>query len=254
MIVADGLVKRFRVPRARAGRFGGLLDLLRPTYDIVDALDGVSFDIRKGATVAYIGPNGAGKSTTIKILSGVMTPTEGRCLVAGLEPYRDRSRNARNIGVVFGQRSQLWWDLPVLDSFRILKRIYDVPDDVYRRNMRLFDELLDLSALGTKPTRTLSLGQRMRTEIAASLLHDPKVLFLDEDAVIGDLLADLPIGTTVGRVAPRRLRIDFSTTSSTPQHILAALGQHVEIHDFYAPEPSLEDVIKAIYRRPRAAA
>ncbi|MER5736795.1 MULTISPECIES: ATP-binding cassette domain-containing protein [unclassified Streptomyces] len=171
-------------------------------------MDSVSFEIPQGSKTAYMGANGAGKSTTIKLLTGIMTPSSGRCLVDGIEPYRDRRTAAQAMGVVFGQRSQLWWDLSVADSFRILQRIYEIPDAVYRRNMKTYQELLDIDALGGTPVRMLSLGQRMRAEVAASLLHDPKVVFWDEptiglDPVVKDAVralvnrANTELGTTV---------------------------------------------------------
>lgn len=188
MIVAENLVKEFKVYERRPGLLGSLGTLFSREHRLVRAVSGVSFEIPAGTKAAYIGANGAGKSTTVKMLTGVMSPTSGRCLVGGLEPYRERRRNAANIGVVFGQRSQLWWDLPVPDSFRILRRIHEIPDAVYRRNMALYRDLLDLDALGSTPVRQLSLGQRMRAEVAASLLHDPAVVFLDEPTVGLDLV------------------------------------------------------------------
>ncbi|MER0443971.1 ATP-binding cassette domain-containing protein [Streptomyces sp. Edi4] len=188
MIVAENLVKEFRLTERKPGLAGSLSTLFTREHRIVRAVDDVSFTIPAASKTAYIGANGAGKSTTIKMLTGIMTPTRGRCLVNGIEPYRHRQANARGIGVVFGQRSQLWWDLSVPDSFRILRRIYDVPDPVYRRNLALYRELLDIDALGTTPVRQLSLGQRMRAEIAASLLHDPAVVFWDEPTIGLDML------------------------------------------------------------------
>ncbi|MFI0232424.1 ATP-binding cassette domain-containing protein [Streptomyces sp. NPDC017086] len=208
MIVAENLVKEFRLAERKPGLAGSLSTLFTRRHRIVRAVDGVSFTIPAGSKTAYIGANGAGKSTTIKMLTGIMTPTSGRCVVRGIEPYRHRQANARGIGVVFGQRSQLWWDLSVPDSFRILRCIYDIPDPVYRRNLALYRELLDIDALGTTPVRQLSLGQRMRAEIAASLLHDPQVVFWDEptiglDMVLKDAVRHLvnhvhrELGTTV---------------------------------------------------------
>lgn len=188
MIVAENLVKEFKVTERRPGLLGSLSTLFSREYRLVRAVSDICFEIPAGVKAAYIGANGAGKSTTVKMLTGIMTPTSGRALVAGLEPYRERRRNAANIGVVFGQRSQLWWDLPVLDSFRILRRIHDIPDAVYLRNMALYRDLLDLDALGNTPVRQLSLGQRMRAEVAACLVHDPKVIFLDEPTVGLDLM------------------------------------------------------------------
>ncbi|OIK26176.1 ABC transporter ATP-binding protein [Streptomyces malaysiense] len=201
MIVAENLVKEFRVAERRPGLLGSLSTLFSREHRLVRAVSGVSFEIPAGTKAAYIGANGAGKSTTVKMLTGIMTPTSGRALVAGLEPYRERRRNAANIGVVFGQRSQLWWDLPVPDSFRILRRVHEIPDAVYRRNMALFQELLDLDALGNTPVRQLSLGQRMRAEVAASLVHDPKVVFLDEPTVGLDLVLKEAVRRLVNHVS-----------------------------------------------------
>ena len=200
MIVAENLVKEFKVAERGPGLMGSLSTLFSREHRLVRAVSGVSFEIPAGTKAAYIGANGAGKSTTVKMLTGIMTPTSGRALVAGLEPYRERRRNAANIGVVFGQRSQLWWDLPVPDSFRILRRIHEIPDAVYRRNMALFQELLDLDALGNTPVRQLSLGQRMRAEVAASLVHDPKVVFLDEPTVGLDLVLKEAVRRLVNHV------------------------------------------------------
>ncbi len=143
--------------------------------------------------VGYIGPNGAGKSSTIKILSGILTPEEGTCLINGLTPWKNRIEHVKNIGVVFGQRTQLWWDVPVMDSFELLKEIYRIDDHVYRRNLEQLSEMLGLSELLRTPTRQLSLGQRMRCEIAASLLHDPKILFLDEPTIGLDAVSKLAV-------------------------------------------------------------
>ncbi|GAA2227937.1 MULTISPECIES: ABC transporter ATP-binding protein [Kitasatospora] len=200
MIVAENLVKEFKVLERRPGLLGSLGTLFSREYRVVRAVAGVSFELPAGVKAAYIGANGAGKSTTIKMLTGIMRPTSGRCLVNGLEPYRERRRTAAGIGVVFGQRSQLWWDLPVPDSFRILRRIHEIPDPVYRRNMARYRQLLDLDALGSTPVRQLSLGQRMRAEVAASLLHDPAVVFLDEPTVGLDLVLKEAVRELVNQV------------------------------------------------------
>ncbi len=208
IIRAEQLTKTFRRAETRPGLLGGLRALVGRRGELVTAVDRVSFEVPSGAKTAYVGPNGAGKSTTIKMLTGVVTPTSGRCTVGGIEPYRERRRNARHIGVVFGQRSQLWWDLSVPDSFRILQRIYEIPQRVYRRNLARFRDLLDIDALGNTRVRELSLGQRMRSEIAASLLHDPAVVFWDEPTMgldpafkraVHELLnqANRELGTTV---------------------------------------------------------
>jgi ABC-2 type transport system ATP-binding protein len=152
-------------------------------------VDGVSFSIQRGEMVGYVGPNGAGKSTTIKMLTGILTPTAGEAYVNELVPSRDRKRLAYQIGVVFGQKSQLWWDVPVIESLRLLKEIYKIPDARYRENMALFHELLDLGEFVNTPVRQLSLGQRMRSDLAAALLHSPQILFLDEPTIGVDVVA-----------------------------------------------------------------
>ncbi len=181
MIEADGLEKRFTV-RVKRGR-------LRRERRVVEAVRGISFAIAPGEAVGLLGPNGAGKSTTIKMLTGILVPSGGRATVLGLEPSRQRLRLASRIGAMFGQRVQLWWDLPLIDSFELLRHIYRVPDDVYRRNLAAFRDLLELDAFLATPVRQLSLGQRVRGELVASMLHDPEVLFLDEPTIGLDVVA-----------------------------------------------------------------
>lgn len=167
--------------------------LFRREKEIIQALSDVSFTIQDGEMVGYIGPNGAGKSSTIKILSGILTPESGTCLVDGRIPWKNRKEHVRQIGVVFGQRSQLWWDVPVIDSFELLKDIYAVSPNEYRNNIEELTELLHLQELLKMPTRQLSLGQRMRCEIAASLLHSPRILFLDEPTIGLDAVSKLAV-------------------------------------------------------------
>jgi ABC-2 type transport system ATP-binding protein len=181
LIELDGIGKVFRVAR-RAGR-------VRRRWTEVRAVDGVSFRIPAGATVGYVGPNGAGKSTTIKMLTGILVPSAGRAHVCGLDPARDRVELARRIGVVFGQRTQLWWDLPLLDSFELLRHVYRVPPARHRENLDRFVELLDLEPFLHTPVRQLSLGQRMRGDLTAALLHDPEVLLLDEPTIGLDVVS-----------------------------------------------------------------
>lgn len=152
------------------------------------AVDDISFTIEKGEIVGYIGSNGAGKSTTIKMMTGILNPTEGECLVDGLNPSKNRKENAQNIGVVFGQRTQLWWDLPLSESFTILKEIYDVSDEDYKERMEFLNRVLELHEFFDRPVRTLSLGQRMRADLGAALLHNPKVLYLDEPTIGLDIV------------------------------------------------------------------
>ena len=181
LIEVEGLHRSFTV-RRRAGR-------LRRTSHVVHAVRDLSFEVERGEMVGYIGPNGAGKSTTVKMLTGILVPTSGRLRVAGIDPSRDRVELTRRIGVVFGQRTTLWWDLPLRDSFDLLRRIYRVSPDRHRRNLAEFTELLDLGDLLDTPVRQLSLGQRMRGDIAAALLHDPEILYLDEPTIGLDVVS-----------------------------------------------------------------
>tara|TARA_B100000959_G_scaffold152202_1_gene159557 strand:- start:35009 stop:36037 length:1029 start_codon:yes stop_codon:yes gene_type:complete len=189
VIKVDNLRREFKVAEAKEGILGSFLNLFSRKERIVKAVDGITFDIGIGEFVGYVGENGAGKSTTIKMLTGILTPTNGSVEVAGIIPYENRIENAFNIGVVFGQRTQLWWDLPARDSFDLLRAIYRLPQERYERNFRELTEALDLSKLLTVPVRKLSLGQRMRCDLAASMLHNPKILFLDEPTIGLDLIA-----------------------------------------------------------------
>ena len=184
------LRKSFRVP-TQQGFWRGLVD---PGREHV-AVDDISLDLQAGEFVGFLGPNGAGKSTTIKMLTGILTPTSGALSVCGLTPWRQRQLHARNIGVVFGQRTQLWWDLPPLDSFALLAKIYRIPTKQYQENLELFTDILALGDLGHTPVRKLSLGQKMRCELAAALLHNPRILFLDEPTIGLDLFAKEAIRT-----------------------------------------------------------
>lgn len=183
LIVADNLTKEFRHAVKKPGLTGSIRHLLNPEYEKKTAVDRISFSIERGESVAYVGPNGAGKSTTIKMLTGILVPTGGQVLVDGVIPYKNRIENAKNIGAVFGQRTQLWWDLPVLESLTLLKEIYEIPDREYKKRMELFEDILHLGEFLHLPARKISLGQRMRADLAASLLHNPKVLYLDEPTI-----------------------------------------------------------------------
>jgi ABC-2 type transport system ATP-binding protein len=177
------LTKHFRILNRHEGLKGAVRDLFSGDYRTVKAVDGISFDIEPGEIVGYIGPNGAGKSTTIKMMTGILKPSAGVLQVNGLVPYDNRMRQAMIMGVVFGQRTQLWWDLPVIESFKILKEIYKVDQKMFDEHLGMFNELVGLKALYTQQARTLSLGQRMLCDIAASFLHNPQVVFLDEPTI-----------------------------------------------------------------------
>lgn len=183
MIELQNICKSYKVARRSAGLGEAVKSLFRRDYTRVDALSDVSFTVRDGEMVGYIGPNGAGKSSTIKIMSGVLTPDSGTCVINGRVPWKERTAHVQEIGVVFGQRSQLWWDVPVADSFELLRDIYRVDGAAYRKTLSRLTELLELGELLRTPARQLSLGQRMRCEIAAALLHEPKILFLDEPTI-----------------------------------------------------------------------
>jgi ABC-2 type transport system ATP-binding protein len=189
IISAHHLVKVFRTPARYPGRFAALRTLFTRTYTVKRAVEDVSFSVERGELIGYIGPNGAGKSTTIKMLTGILEPTSGNIDVAGVVPWRRREANALNIGVVFGQRSQLWWDLPLVESFDLVAQMYRVEAARYRANLGRFRELLALDAFIDTPVRQLSLGQRMRGELTAALLHDPAVVYLDEPTIGLDVVA-----------------------------------------------------------------
>ncbi|MFI7146738.1 ATP-binding cassette domain-containing protein [Nonomuraea sp. NPDC050022] len=189
MIKVESLTKVFRRPRTFSGPMGALRTLLTRQYDERIAVDDVSFEIPEGEVVGYLGPNGAGKSTTVKMLTGILTPTSGLIEVAGRVPWRDRKANAKSVGVVFGQRSQLWWDLPLIESLRLVGDLYDVPADRYTTSLRRMRDLLGLDDFLDTPVRQLSLGQRMRGDLAAAMLYDPPILYLDEPTVGLDVLA-----------------------------------------------------------------
>ena len=203
-IVVEDLVKTFRVARRAPGLWGSVRGLLKRDFRQVRALDGVSFSISRGELVGYIGPNGAGKSTTVKILSGILVPDSGRVSIMGLTPWVDRIEYVRRIGVVFGQRTQLWWDLPVIESFDLLRDIYSVPPERYRASRDELIEVLELKDLLDITVRQLSLGQRMRCDLAAALLHEPELLFLDEPTIGLDAVSKLAVREFIERLNKQR--------------------------------------------------
>ena len=213
MIKLEKINKTFRVAKRQAGFGRAVKALFSREYEIIHALNDVSFTIRDGEMVGYIGPNGAGKSTTIKIMCGILTPDSGDCDIDGRTPWKDRVNHVREIGVVFGQRSQLWWDVPIIDSFELIRDIYKVDEKIFKDNLDELTELLSLQELLKTPTRTLSLGQRMRCEIAASLLHNPKILFLDEPTIGLDAVSKIAVRQFI-----KKLNAEHGTTVILTTH------------------------------------
>ncbi|MEW2045474.1 ATP-binding cassette domain-containing protein [Streptomyces sp. NPDC051445] len=211
-IEVRGLSRTFHTTVRRPGLVGGLRSLIDPERVAKHAVRDITFDVAAGELLALLGPNGAGKSTTIKMLTGILTPTSGEARVAGVVPYRERERNARNIGAVFGQRTQLWWDLPVRESFAILRDIYEVPKAEHATRLREFDALLDLSSFWDTRVRHLSLGQRVRCDLAAALLHDPPVVFLDEPTIGMDVVVKEQVREFLRHQVEQRGRTVLLTT------------------------------------------
>lgn len=197
IIEIKNITKEFKVLNRREGLKGSLKDLFSRDYKIVRAVDNISMSIKQGEIVGYLGPNGAGKSTTIKMMTGILEPTSGEILVGGNVPYQNRTKNAQKIGVVFGQRSQLWWALPLIESFKILKDIYGVSDEDYNDMLTLYKSLVDIEPLLHKPVRQMSLGQRTLSDILAAFLHNPKIVFLDEPTIGLDVSMKAKIRTLI---------------------------------------------------------
>jgi len=213
MINLQNINKTFRVAKRQAGFGRAVKALFSREYEIVHALKDISFTIGDGEMVGYIGPNGAGKSTTIKIMCGILTPDSGSCNIDGRTPWKERTAHVNKIGVVFGQRSQLWWDVPIIDSFELIRDIYKVETTLFKKNLDELTELLDLGELLKTPTRSLSLGQRMRCEIAASLLHSPKILFLDEPTIGLDAVSKIAVRQFI-----KKLNSEHGTTVILTTH------------------------------------
>ena len=262
MIEMKGVNKSYRVRRREAGLGNAVKSLFSREYTEIPALRDMTFVIPSGQIVGYIGPNGAGKSTTIKILSGILRPDSGECRVCGLVPWEDRKRHVARLGVVFGQRSQLWWDVPVSDSMELLRDIYRVPETKYRENLDRLTELLDLGDLLRTPARMLSLGQRMRCEIAAALLHSPEVLFLDEPTIGMDAVSKLKVrefileqnrlcGTTVILTTHDMQDVDAlcSRVLLIGKGRLLLDGSTAEIRAMAGENLSTEESVADLYRR-----
>lgn len=260
LIEVRGLTKEFKIFNRREGVFGAFRDLFQRDYKTLKAVDGIDFFVERGEMVGYIGANGAGKSTTIKMLTGILVPTAGEIMVNGFVPYKDREIYTRGIGVVFGQRSQLWWDIAVIESFKLLRRIYDIPVDEFEQRLNRFDELLELDRFLHLPVRKLSLGQRMRCDLVAALLHNPAILFLDEPTIGLDVLAKAKI-----RDFLKEINDEYKTTVILTTHDLGdieALCSRVAIIDkgkmlfdgmvdtLYQQwgNDKLEEIVKRIYQ------
>jgi ABC-2 type transport system ATP-binding protein len=229
LIHIQDLNKHFKILNRREGLSGAFRDLFSGDYRTVKAVDGISYDIEAGEIVGYIGPNGAGKSTTIKMMTGLLKPTSGMIQVNGLVPYENRIRQAQIMGVVFGQRTQLWWDLPVIESFKILKEIYKVDQKTFDTHMGLFNDLVGLQALYTQQVRTLSLGQRMLCDITASFLHNPQVVFLDEPTIGLDISVKAKMRSVIKELNQTRKTTIILTTHDLGD--VEALCQRIIIID-----------------------
>jgi ABC-2 type transport system ATP-binding protein len=229
VITAEGLTKVFRTFDRRPGVLGSLRDLVDRRWRELTAVDGISLAVEPGQIVGYIGPNGAGKSTTIKMLTGIMTPSAGRVTVNGFDPHRERGRYVRTVGAVFGQRSQLWWDLAVGESFDLLRHLYEVPRADFDARLARFDQVLGLGEFLRTPVRKLSLGQRMKADLAASLLHDPPVLFLDEPTVGVDVVTKARLREFLAELNRERGTTILLTTHD--MHDIEALCSRVVVID-----------------------
>ncbi len=216
IIEVNELVKNFRTFRRRSGLWGSFKDLVNRKYEIVKAVDHISFSVEPGEIVGYIGANGAGKSTTIKMLTGILVPTSGSISVQGLVPYKKRYQHVRQIGVVFGQRTQLWWDIAVIEALRLLQKIYEIPQADFEARLQKFEEVLGIADLLNIPVRKLSLGQRMRCDLAASLLHNPPVLFLDEPTIGLDIAVKSSIRDFI-----KEINREYNTTVILTTHDLS---------------------------------
>ncbi len=220
IIEVKDLSKNYRSYKRRDGVWGGFRDLFHRNYFDVPAVDSISFSVERGELIGYIGPNGAGKSTSIKMLTGILKPSSGKIEVDGMHPFYQRKIYTKNIGVVFGQRTQLWWDIAVIESFRLLAKIYQVDSSDFQKRLDTLSDILELSELLQVPVRKLSLGQRMRCDLAASLLHNPRLLFLDEPTIGLDVIARDRIRTFL-----RQINIEFSTTIILTTHDLKEIEE-----------------------------
>lgn len=262
MIEVDRINKSFKILKKEPGVIGGIKSLISPKYIVKEAVKNISFNINEGEIVGYIGPNGAGKSTTIKMLSGILYQDKGDIKINNLNPFENRKKHNKNIGVVFGQRGQLWRDLEVEDSFILLKNIYDVTNENYKKRMEFINQYLDIESLMYMPVRKLSLGQKMRCEFAASILHNPKILFLDEPTIGLDIITRKNLLKAI-----KALNEKFKTTIILTTHNISDIeslcsrvividkglklfdGTVDDLINLHSKDAniSLEDVVEAIY-------
>ncbi len=261
MIQVEHVSKSFRIAKRNPGMKEAVKSLWHREYEVVEALKDISFSIKDGEMVGYIGPNGAGKSSTIKILSGILTPESGAVSINGRIPWKQRKEHVKEIGVVFGQRSQLWWDVPVMDSFYLLKDIYSVPKQQFQESLTELIELLNLKEIARTPARQLSLGQRMRCEIAASLLHSPKILFLDEPTIGLDAVSKLAVREFILKLNQTKKTTVILTTHDmqdiealAKRIILIGKGKILsdgtllELKQQFPNEESLDEMIASLYK------
>ena len=258
MIELKNIAKTFKVARRNAGFKEAFKSFFKREYEYIHALKNISFTINDCEMVGYIGPNGAGKSSTIKIMSGILYPDGGECIINGRIPWKDRINHVREIGVVFGQRSQLWWDVPALDSFELIKDIYKVPDDTYKNNLGELTEILDLKQLVRTPARQLSLGQRMRCELAASLLHSPKILFLDEPTIGLDAVSKLAVRGFIKKINKEKNTTIILTTHDmqdieaiTERILLIGKGEILldgSFNDLKRGDKNIDETIAEMYK------
>ena len=213
MIKVENLTREFKINKKYPGFKGAIKSFFSKEFTIKKAVDNISFEIDDGEIVGYIGSNGAGKSTTIKMMTGILTPTSGSITVQGIVPYENREINAKNIGVVFGQRTQLWWDLPLSETFTLLKEIYEINDEDFKERMEFLNEVLALESFMMSPVRTLSLGQRMRADLAAALIHNPKIIYLDEPTIGLDVVVKENV-----RKAIKEINKNYGTTVILTTH------------------------------------
>lgn len=262
IVEVNNLSKSYRMIKKKEGILGTLQYLLKPEYEEKEAVKDISFSINEGESVAFLGANGAGKSTTIKMLTGIMKPTSGNIKILGNEPFKNRIENARNIGVIFGQKTQLWWDIPIIETFHLLKDIYEVPDDIYEENMRQFKDILQLDSFFNVPARKLSLGQRVRADMAAALIHNPSILFLDEPTIGLDVAVKQKVYEFL-----RYINLEKGTTILLTSHDLndlESLCQRLmiieqgkmlfddkikKIYESYPNEKTLEDIVIDLFNR-----